>query len=71
MTDKKLYKIVFLNHGKVYELYSEGVTTSGLWGFVEISDLVFETVDREVRAELASIGYEGWASAEVSQPAVG
>jgi hypothetical protein len=48
MTDKKLYKIVFLNHGKVYELYSEGVTTSGLWGFVEISDLVFETVDHLV-----------------------
>ena len=29
MADKKLYKIVFLNNGKVYELFSEGVTTSG------------------------------------------
>ena len=48
MTDRKLYKIVFLNHGKVYELYSEGVTTSGLWGFVEISDLVFETAEHLV-----------------------
>jgi hypothetical protein len=43
MAEKPLYKIIFLNHGKVYELYSEGVTSSGLWGFIEVSDLVFET----------------------------
>jgi hypothetical protein len=42
MEDKPLYKIIFLNHGKVYELYSEGVTSSGLWGFIEVSNLVFE-----------------------------
>jgi hypothetical protein len=45
MADKKLYKIVFLNNGKVYELYSEGVASSGLWGFVEVSGLVFESSD--------------------------
>jgi hypothetical protein len=45
MTDKRLYKIVFLNNGKVYELFSEQVSSSGLWGFVEVSDLVFETSD--------------------------
>ena len=43
MADTPLYKIIFLNQGKVYELYSEGVTSSGLWGFIEVSDLVFET----------------------------
>jgi hypothetical protein len=43
MADKPLYKIIFLNQGKVYELYSQGVTSSGLWGFIEVSDLVFET----------------------------
>ncbi len=43
MADKPLYKIIFLNQGKVYELFSEGVTSSGLWGFIEVSDLVFET----------------------------
>ena len=43
MADKRLYKIIFLNQGKVYELYSEGVTTSGLWGFIEVSGLVFES----------------------------
>ncbi len=45
MADKPLYKIIFHNQGKVYELYSEGVTSSGLWGFIEVSDLVFETGD--------------------------
>ena len=45
MADKRLFKIVFLNNGKVYELFSEGVTSSGLWGFVEVSDLVFESSD--------------------------
>ena len=43
MADKPLYKIIFFNQGKVYELFSEGVTSSGLWGFIEVSDLVFET----------------------------
>ena len=43
MAGKALYKIIFLNHGKVYELFSESVSTSGLWGFVEVSKLVFET----------------------------
>ena len=38
-----LFKIIFFNHGKVYELFCESVGSSGIWGFVEISDLVFET----------------------------
>jgi hypothetical protein len=45
MANKRLYKIIFLNNGKVYELFSEGVTSSGLWGFIEVSDLVFDTTD--------------------------
>jgi hypothetical protein len=45
MVEKPLYKIIFLNHGKVYELYSEGVTSSGLFGFIEVSNLVFEAGD--------------------------
>jgi hypothetical protein len=43
MAENRLYKIIFLNQGKVYELFSEGVTSSGLWGFIEVSDLVFES----------------------------
>jgi hypothetical protein len=43
MAENRLYKIIFLNQGKVYELFSEGVTSSGLWGFIEVSELVFES----------------------------
>ena len=42
MAEKRLYKIIFLNQGKVYELFSQGVSSSGLWGFIEVSDLVFD-----------------------------
>ncbi len=48
MTTGPLYKIAFLNHGKVYELFCRGVSTSGLWGFVEVSELVFDERDAVV-----------------------
>ena len=43
MAEKRMYKIIFHNQGKVYELYAKSVATSGLWGFIEVSDLIFET----------------------------
>ena len=42
MRSKKLYKVTFHNQGKVYELYARHVSASGLWGYTEIGDLVFE-----------------------------
>ena len=45
MTPKTLYRITFLNHGKVYALYARQVESGRLWGFVEVSDLVFDVHD--------------------------
>ena len=42
---EKLFRIAFLNHGKVYELFCSGVCTSGLLGFVEVSGLEFGDKD--------------------------
>ena len=42
---KPLYKVIFLNHGKVYELYARKVASSALWGFTEVGDLVFDVHD--------------------------
>jgi hypothetical protein len=42
---EKLFRIAFLNHGKVYELFCTEVCTSGLLGFVEVSGLVFSEQD--------------------------
>ena len=42
MNSRVLYKVTFLNAGKVYELYARRVAASSLWGFTEVSDLVFD-----------------------------
>lgn len=42
MPKKTLYKITFLNAGKVYELYAHHIASSALWGFTEVGELVFD-----------------------------
>ena len=42
---EKLFRVAFLNHGKVYELFCTDVCTSDLLGFVEVSGLQFEEKD--------------------------
>jgi hypothetical protein len=42
MASKPIYKIIFLNQGKVYEIYARHVSQTGaLFGFVEVEELVF------------------------------
>ena len=41
MSDRKLYKVVFMNQGQVYEIYAKGVSHGALFGFVEVEQLVF------------------------------
>lgn len=43
MATKPIYKVVFSNQGKVYEIYARQVSHGGLFGFVEIEELVFGT----------------------------
>jgi hypothetical protein len=38
---KHVYKIVFQNQGKVYELHAGEISQGELYGFVEISDIIF------------------------------
>jgi hypothetical protein len=38
---KHIYKVVFHNQGKVYELYAGAISQGELYGFVEISDIIF------------------------------
>ena len=40
--NKRLFRVAFLNHGKVYELFCTDVCTSSLLGFIEVSGLVLE-----------------------------
>lgn len=41
MSKDKLFKIAFMNQGKVYELHAREVSQSGLFGFIEIGGFVF------------------------------
>jgi hypothetical protein len=42
MNDSILYKVIFLNRSKVYELYARDVFSSDIYGFIYVSDLVFD-----------------------------
>ena len=41
MATKPLYKVIFMNQGKVYEIYARSVGHGALFGFVEVEELVF------------------------------
>ncbi len=41
MPKKSLYRVVFFNHGKLYEVYAKQVCQPEMYGFVEISGLIF------------------------------
>jgi hypothetical protein len=43
MAAKPIYKVIFLNQGKVYEIYARRVSQTGaLFGFVEVEELIFD-----------------------------
>lgn len=42
MNDNILYKVVFFNKSKVYELYARDVFSSEIYGFIYVADLVFD-----------------------------
>ena len=41
MASHHIYKVLFVNQGKVYEVYARKVSHGSLFGFVEIEELVF------------------------------
>ncbi len=41
MAEEHLYRVSFFNQGQVYEVYARQVSQGGLFGFVEVEDLVF------------------------------
>jgi hypothetical protein len=41
MPPRHIYKVIFMNQGKLYEVYARKVSQDGLWGFIEIEQMVF------------------------------
>ncbi|HWP66773.1 MAG TPA: DUF1820 family protein [Candidatus Limnocylindria bacterium] len=60
---KTVYKIVFVNEGKVYEIYARTVSPSSLIGFVEVEGLLFgerttvlvDPTEERLRTEFAGV----------------
>ena len=41
MARKRIYRVVFHSHGKIYELYARSVSHGELYGFVQIGEIIF------------------------------
>jgi len=41
MAKKRIYKVVFVNQGKIYELHASQISQGDLYGFVEVADIIF------------------------------
>jgi hypothetical protein len=41
MAASHIFKVLFVNQGKVYEIYARKVSHGGLFGFIEVEELVF------------------------------
>ena len=41
MAPRSVFKVIFHNQGKIYELYAKSVSHGTLFGFVEVEEIVF------------------------------
>lgn len=63
MAASHIFKVLFVNQGKVYEIYARKVSHGGLFGFVEVEELVFgerssvvvDPAEEKIKAEFAGV----------------
>ena len=63
MAKKPIYKVIFFNQGKLYELYARQVQQGDLYGFVQVEDLTFgestsllvDPSEERLKAEFAGV----------------
>lgn len=63
MPDKPIYRVVFINQGKVYEIYARSVGQGDLYGFIDVEGLVFgarsavvvDPSEERLRSEFAGV----------------
>jgi hypothetical protein len=41
MSEKLIYKVIFINHDEVYEIYAKSVYEGDMYGFLVIEDFIF------------------------------
>ncbi len=63
MAASHIFKVMFVNQGKIYEIYARSVSHGGLLGFVEVEELVFgerttvvvDPGEEKIKAEFAGV----------------
>jgi hypothetical protein len=63
MANRTLYKVQFMNQGQIYEVYAKSVSHGGLFGFVEVEELVFgerssvvvDPSEEKIKSEFAGV----------------
>ena len=63
MSQKTLYRVVFMSQGQVYEIYAREVGHGALFGFVEVEQLVFgerssvvvDPSEEKIKSEFANV----------------
>jgi hypothetical protein len=63
MPSNHIYKVLFVNQGKVYEIYARKVGHGQLFGFIEVEELVFgerssvvlDPAEEQLKSEFAGV----------------
>jgi hypothetical protein len=63
MAASHIFKVMFVNQGKVYEIYARKVSHGNLFGFIEVEELVFgerstvvvDPAEEKIKAEFSEV----------------
>ncbi len=63
MAASHIFKVLFVNQGKVYEVYARKVSHGNMFGFIEVEELVFgerstvvvDPTEERIKAEFAGV----------------
>lgn len=63
MSDRTVYKVLFQSQGKLYEIFAEEVSQTGMLGFVEVggldfgrkTELVLDPTEERIRSEFEGV----------------
>ena len=63
MAASHIFKVMFVNQGKVYEIYARKVSHGSLFGFIEVEELVFgerssvvvDPTEERIKSEFAGV----------------
>jgi len=63
MAAKPIFKVLFMNQGKVYEVYAKSVSHGNLFGFIEVEELIFgarssvvvDPTEERIQSEFAGV----------------